>query len=105
MGAWGVKPFENDDAADFVYQVESDGLDAILAGLDAAATADYCEADQGAQAVAAAALAASPRYGRRSWPRRGWRSSPGERSAASAGRARSWSTSGPTATRPMRGMP
>lgn len=63
MGAWGVKPFENDDAADFVYQVESDGLDAILSGLDAAATADYCEADQGAQAVAAAALAAAARDG------------------------------------------
>lgn len=54
MGAWGVKTFENDDAADWVYELEeSDDLSVIEAAL-AGAEAEYLEAPVAACVLAAA---------------------------------------------------
>lgn len=54
MGAWGTGPFDNDDAGDWVFELEDDGVSAVRAALvvPAGATADR-EA-----AVAAAAVVA-----------------------------------------------
>ncbi|GAA2841611.1 uncharacterized protein DUF4259 [Aminobacter aminovorans] len=60
MGAWGVKPFENDDAADFVAEFEQHGVVAISRALDAGCgTGGYIEAPDGSVAVAAAAIVAT----------------------------------------------
>ncbi|WP_321489343.1 DUF4259 domain-containing protein [uncultured Hyphomonas sp.] len=56
MGAWGIGNFENDDAADFVYDVEEDGVGAIRRAIEAAGTehADgYIEAPTAACLIAA----------------------------------------------------
>ena len=58
MGAWGMGPFENDDAADWVYEVEDGGIDAIHDVLDATVDLDEPDASVGAAAVAAAELVA-----------------------------------------------
>jgi hypothetical protein len=45
LGAWGFKPFENDDAADFVAEFEQEGVIAISRALDAGCgTGGYVEA-------------------------------------------------------------
>jgi hypothetical protein len=63
MGAWGHGPFENDDAGDWVWELDGDGADdLIVATLRSAATtaADaYMELPDGANGVAAAAVVAS----------------------------------------------
>jgi len=58
MGTWGSGSFENDDAADFAYAFERDGLSALDAALKGAA-ADYLEAPEAQRAIAAAELVAA----------------------------------------------
>ncbi len=55
MGAWGFGSFDNDDAADFVYDFEESGVDAVRDALTVAAEADdYLDAPEASLAVAAA---------------------------------------------------
>ncbi|GAA3021285.1 hypothetical protein GCM10020229_35610 [Kitasatospora albolonga] len=77
MGTWDIGPFENDNAADFAAfldDAEQSERGAILRRVLAAVadSTDYLEIDEGAEAVAAAALIAaqlpggapvSPAYG------------------------------------------
>ena len=61
MGAWGPGPFENDDAADWVYELlAADDMaparDALAAATD---SESWLEVPEGAQAVAAAAVVAA----------------------------------------------
>ena len=60
MGAWGVGPFDNDDAADWVYDLEgAEDLRLVRAALDFAATDDgYLDVNVGGVAVAAATVLA-----------------------------------------------
>jgi hypothetical protein len=58
MGAWGTGPFENDDASDWVYEIEDGGLDAIHDVLDATVDIDAPGSEVGSAAVAAAELVA-----------------------------------------------
>ncbi len=59
MGAWGNGPFENDDAADWVYALEDSGVSAIRSAIELGA--GDVEAPQAAAAVAAAAVVALAR--------------------------------------------
>jgi len=57
VGAWGLGPFENDDALDFVSQLESAGVPALRAALEEVTSLDpgvYLEAPQASSAIAAA---------------------------------------------------
>jgi hypothetical protein len=61
MGAWGAKTFENDDARDWVYELEDSTTlepikDAILAITE---NDDYVEADECSAALAAAEVLAA----------------------------------------------
>ena len=60
-GAWDVGPFENDDALDWVWELESSSdLSAIEAALRAGANNDsYIEAPTGSAAIAAAEVVAA----------------------------------------------
>lgn len=55
MGAWGTGPFDNDDAGDWVYALEDDGVTAVRSALDVPAEP---AAEKAAAAVAAAAVVA-----------------------------------------------
>jgi hypothetical protein len=64
MGAWGIGPFDNDDAAGFAASLDdlepedkADAIRTVLAG--AARETDYLARDAGGAAVAAAALVAA----------------------------------------------
>ena len=61
MGAWGTGPFDNDDAGDWVYELEQAGdLGFVRETLTTAAEAgDYLEMPDGNNAVAAAAVVAA----------------------------------------------
>lgn len=62
MGAWGYKSFENDAAADWVYEFEAEGPDAIGDALDQVLTLeddDYLEAPAASAAIAAAEVVAA----------------------------------------------
>ncbi len=61
MGAWGVGTFENDDASDWVYQLEeADDLDLVRVTLQAAADPEgYLEAPICCMALAAAEVVAA----------------------------------------------
>ncbi|MEU9131005.1 DUF4259 domain-containing protein [Kitasatospora sp. NPDC048540] len=64
MGTWDLGPFDNDSAADFCGSLdragEAERAGLLRAALDAAATAEgYLDGDEGAPAVAAAALVAA----------------------------------------------
>jgi hypothetical protein len=61
MGAWGVGTFENDDASDWVYQLEEAGdLDLVHVTLQAAADPEgYLEAPTCCVALAAAEVVAA----------------------------------------------
>lgn len=64
MGAWGTRPFDNDDAADFAASLDDlepqDKPGFIRETLaEAANETDYLERDAGGAAVAAAALVAA----------------------------------------------
>jgi hypothetical protein len=54
MGAWGPGPFDNDDAGDWVYSLEADGVTAIAAAIDL--DENHPEAPAASEAVAAAAV-------------------------------------------------
>jgi hypothetical protein len=67
MGAWGTAPFENDDAGDWVYELEETGdfefvRRALAAVLE---TDDYLELAEGSNAVGAAAIVAASLDGSR----------------------------------------
>jgi hypothetical protein len=64
MGAWGLKPFDNDDAHDWLAELEDRGLDAVQAALEETEDQDYPEAPEASAAVAAAAVLASILDGR-----------------------------------------
>jgi hypothetical protein len=62
MGAWGARSFDNDDAMDFVAELESNGSGALQEAIDEAvdlAPEDYLEAPSASRAVAAAEVAAA----------------------------------------------
>lgn len=61
MGAWGTGPFDNDDAGDWLYELEEAGdLGFVKETLTAALEAgDYLEMPEGNNAVAAAAVVAA----------------------------------------------
>ncbi|WP_374334300.1 DUF4259 domain-containing protein [Leeia sp.] len=60
MGAWSHEPFGNDDALDWVYELEeSEGFSVIEQAFEAALAAeDYLDVTDGCNAVAAAELLA-----------------------------------------------
>lgn len=58
MGAWGTGIYENDDAADWVYDLEELGFDAILDAFEATENREYVESPEGSAAVAAADVVA-----------------------------------------------
>jgi hypothetical protein len=67
MGAWDAGPFENDDALDFLGDLEesSSARSAVARALSSAAeTNGYLDASDGSVAVAAAAVIAVVRTGR-----------------------------------------
>lgn len=61
MGVWGAGPFDNDDASDWAYEFdgadESTGLRILAEALDLGPASEYLEAPEGANVVAAAAVA------------------------------------------------
>jgi hypothetical protein len=60
MGAWGIGNFDNDDAADWVYELtESDGTDLLMAALEEATGEGYLEAPTSCVALAAAEIVAA----------------------------------------------
>ncbi len=58
MGSWGAGSFENDDAADFAYEFERDGVSVLIDALGAT-DAGYLEAREGTRAVAACEFVAA----------------------------------------------
>ena len=68
MGAWGAGPFENDDAGDWVWELEDDTdatvITAALGAVIDTGAGEYLEAGDANNAVAAAEIVASAR-GRR----------------------------------------
>lgn len=58
MGVWGYLPFENDDALDWLEELEAGGSDVIRQAL-AKADDRYVEAPDGAVALAAAEVTAA----------------------------------------------
>lgn len=58
MGAWGYLPFENDDALDWLEELEAGGADVVRKAL-AKAGLRYVEAPDGAIALAAAEVTAA----------------------------------------------
>lgn len=66
MGAWGTSSFENDYAADWVYELESSGVVAVTSVLDRVrklAPDEYLEAPEASVAIAAAEIVAAARDG------------------------------------------
>ena len=60
MGAWGTGSFENDDAMDWLAEVEdAEDTDLVLDTLQAVLDSDYVEADDASRAVAAAEVVAA----------------------------------------------
>jgi len=60
MGAWGIGNFDNDDAADWVYELtESDGTALLVAALEEATAEGYLEAPTSCVALAAAEIVAA----------------------------------------------
>jgi hypothetical protein len=62
MGAWGVGPFDNDDASDWAYEFDEldgpAGLQVVSAAIERAQPGEYLESPEGANIVAAAAVVA-----------------------------------------------
>lgn len=66
MGARGCGSFENDDAADWVYELESGGVAAVASALEqvsSVAEDEYLEAHEASAAMAAAEIVAAGRDG------------------------------------------
>lgn len=60
MGAWGYGTFENDEALDWVYELqESSGTEILSATLEAVTDADFVEAPEASNALAAAEVVAA----------------------------------------------
>ncbi|MBX3375863.1 MAG: DUF4259 domain-containing protein [Phycisphaeraceae bacterium] len=62
MGAWGTGSFENDDASDWVYALEDEGVGSIRDALEVITTAqpeDYLEVFDCSVAIAAAEVVAA----------------------------------------------
>lgn len=60
MGAWGIRPFENDTALDFVADFEDNmSFSYLRRTVEAVITEDYLEADQVIEAIAAMELIAA----------------------------------------------
>lgn len=63
MGAWGIGAFENDDAMDWVWGLDGDNADEVLAetlqNVARASPAAYLDLQDGANAVAAATIVAA----------------------------------------------
>jgi len=62
MGAWGHGHFENDDASDWLYELEASGdLSVVITALDAVSQdpADYVESPTCCNALAAAEIVAA----------------------------------------------
>ena len=69
MGAWGANSFENDDAADWVFEFSSVGVEAVVSALDRVcklAPDEYLEAPDALVAIAAAEIVAAAKDGDRS---------------------------------------
>ena len=69
MGAWGVKSFENDDAADWVLELTDQGGQLVRETLDAAlqdVDEDGLEASACCEAIAAAEIVAAAKTGDKS---------------------------------------
>lgn len=58
MGAWGYLPFENDDALDWLDELEGGGADVVRAAF-AKVNGSYIEAPEGSIAIAAADITAA----------------------------------------------
>ena len=56
MGAWGADPFGNDEACDWVYELEEKGYTHLISTLQKIVEigSEYLELKEGAQAIAAA---------------------------------------------------
>ena len=69
MGAWGEKIFENDTAMDFIAPLAEDPLSApaklreTLSAVAASPVGEYLDADDGSDALAAAAIVSAARPG------------------------------------------
>ncbi len=66
MGAWGHGVFENDDAADWIYEFRAEGVAAVVGTLEVAAErseGEMLDAGEGAAGLAAASLVAAARDG------------------------------------------
>lgn len=64
MGAWGIGIFDNDDACDFVVEVESGGITVLREALSLVVElepADYLDSTEACFALAAGALVAAAR--------------------------------------------
>lgn len=63
MGAWGIGAFENDDAMDWVWGLDGDNADDVVAEavrtVEHARAGSYLEVTDGANAIAAATIVAS----------------------------------------------
>lgn len=59
MGAWGTGAFDNDDASDWVYELEDGGIDAIESVLDDAVRSSDLYAPTDVNAIAAAEVVAA----------------------------------------------
>ena len=61
MGAWGTAAFDNDDASDWVYELETDGIAAVDAALTEALRSSDLEGPTDVNAIAAAEVVAAAR--------------------------------------------
>lgn len=59
MGAWGTAAFDNDDASDWVYELEKSGLAAVEAAIADALRATDLEAPVDTNAIAAGEVVAA----------------------------------------------
>ena len=59
MGAWGTAAFDNDDASDWVYELEKDGLAAVESALTAAHGPGELEMPTDVNAIAAGEVVAA----------------------------------------------
>jgi hypothetical protein len=60
MGTWGSGPFDNDDAADWVYELTADADERVVeTALSAAAEEGYLDASTSQAAIAAAEVVAA----------------------------------------------
>ena len=60
MGSWGHKPFEDDDAMDWIADFETEGLSAIVSAFEAIPSdpSEYVEVREASMAIAAGAVLA-----------------------------------------------